>query len=245
MGKFGVKEICDVTLYSISTGKPVLYLDSLKMSTVDVAGDMVYATGGKGNNRLIGWDHSRVVTFNLQDALLDTTTLGKQVGTDKVTGTTTIHKREVLTAVDNAGIKITLTSTPLAGTMSFFLQNADGTMGDEVTGVENAGVVTFAAGVIAGDEVAAFYQYTSGATAELITLNSNTFPGYFKIVGDTFIRNHYTKADEAFQIVIEKAKIGSSFSVTIEAEGDPSVFDIPLEVFKPSDGTEMIKFIKY
>ena len=37
-------------------GQPVLYIDSAKTSTMEGAATTVYATGGKGNTRLIAWD---------------------------------------------------------------------------------------------------------------------------------------------------------------------------------------------
>ncbi len=64
--RFGVREICDVVfkpLSSVDIGnqhfdafQPVLYLDTAKTSTLEGASTTVYAQGGKGNPRLIGWD---------------------------------------------------------------------------------------------------------------------------------------------------------------------------------------------
>ena len=57
----GIKEVADCVFYKIDPttggpGAPVLYLDSLKVSTVEQTASSVYAQGGKGNPRLIGWD---------------------------------------------------------------------------------------------------------------------------------------------------------------------------------------------
>ena len=64
--RFGVREICDVVfkpLASVDIGnqhfdamQPVLYLDTAKTSSLEGASTTVYAQGGKGNPRLIGWD---------------------------------------------------------------------------------------------------------------------------------------------------------------------------------------------
>lgn len=37
-------------------GQPVLYIDTAKTSTTEGASTTVYATGGKGNTRLIAWE---------------------------------------------------------------------------------------------------------------------------------------------------------------------------------------------
>lgn len=64
--QFGVREIANVVLKAkaemkfgsktFSAGEPVLYFDTLKTSTVEGAATTVYATGGRGNARLVSWD---------------------------------------------------------------------------------------------------------------------------------------------------------------------------------------------
>ena len=78
--KFGVREICDVVFkakksgslgsYNYSVGQPVLYIDSAKTSTIEGAASTVYATGGRGNSRLIAWEGEKTLTFTVEDALL-------------------------------------------------------------------------------------------------------------------------------------------------------------------------------
>ena len=49
--KYGIKEVADVMLYEIGkeTETPVLYLDTLKVSTIEQTAENVSARGGKGN----------------------------------------------------------------------------------------------------------------------------------------------------------------------------------------------------
>ena len=77
--KFGVREICDVVLKAKATQKvgnkifyknePVIYFDTLKTSSLEGAATQVYATGGRGNARLVAWEGERTVTFIMEDAL--------------------------------------------------------------------------------------------------------------------------------------------------------------------------------
>lgn len=48
---------------------PVLFLDSLKVSTISQTAQEVFATGGRGNANLIGWDYGKEITLEIQDAL--------------------------------------------------------------------------------------------------------------------------------------------------------------------------------
>ena len=50
--------------------EPVIYFDSLKTSSLEGASTTVYATGGRGNTRLIAWEGERTLTFNMEDALI-------------------------------------------------------------------------------------------------------------------------------------------------------------------------------
>ena len=78
--RFGVREICDVVFKPLTSvdiagqhfdaGQPVLYLDTAKTSTLEGTATTVYAQGGKGNPRLIGWDGEKVITFTVEDALM-------------------------------------------------------------------------------------------------------------------------------------------------------------------------------
>ena len=53
---YGIKEVADVTFYRIDGNNkytPVLYLDTLKVSTIEETASSTDATGGKGNAKLI------------------------------------------------------------------------------------------------------------------------------------------------------------------------------------------------
>ena len=57
-----------------------------------------------------------------------------------------------------------------------------------------------------------------------------------------------TGKDEAFQFVIEKAKVLSNVTITLQAEGDPSTFELSLNVLRATNAAgenEMMKLIKY
>ena len=72
------------------------------------------------------------------------------------------------------------------------------------------------------------------------------------VMGDTFARSEITGEDEYFQFILPKAKVTSENTITMEAEGDPSVFNLNLEVLRATltdeDGNSekvMMKLVKY
>jgi hypothetical protein len=83
--QYGIKEVADVTLYSIHKKKdgsgdlyyvPALYLDTLKISSAEKTADNVWAEGGLGNSRLICWDYGKQINVSLEDALCTPASLG-------------------------------------------------------------------------------------------------------------------------------------------------------------------------
>lgn len=73
--KYGIKEVSDVVFYSINEigdevfYTPVLFLDTLKVSTLEKSAQKVSAQGGKGNKKLITWNYGKEIILNLEDAL--------------------------------------------------------------------------------------------------------------------------------------------------------------------------------
>lgn len=73
--KYGIKEVADVVFYTINPVgdevfyTPVLYLDTLKVSTLEKTSEKVFAEGGYKNKKLIGWNFGKEITLNLEDAL--------------------------------------------------------------------------------------------------------------------------------------------------------------------------------
>lgn len=47
--QYGIKEVADVTFYDVNTGAPVLFLDTLKVSTIEQGAEQAQSEGGKGN----------------------------------------------------------------------------------------------------------------------------------------------------------------------------------------------------
>lgn len=80
--------------------------------------------------------------------------------------------------------------------------------------------------------------------ASVIEISANSFPGTYYVTGDTYSRKESNGVDEFFQFIISKAKVQSENTITLEAEGDPSVFNMNIRVLRPADG-KMMKLVKY
>ena len=73
----------------MATGAPVLYLDTLKVSTIEQTGEEVEEIcGGKGN-ALIIWDYNKEITVTLEDALFSAKSMAIMFGNGTTDSTLT------------------------------------------------------------------------------------------------------------------------------------------------------------
>lgn len=224
--KYGIKEVADVTFYEIeddeSRGAPALYLDTLKVSTIEQTAEEAEARGGKGNPPLIVWDYGKEISVTLEDALFSAKSMSVMFGGGtKSKDITSVIRTFPASKVDEGkvterGVELTL-ATPK-------YYKADGTEGDA--------------------ESADFVTGTVTVTGTQIEISADNFPGTYYVTGDTYARSSATGKDEFFQFIIPKAKVQSENSITLEAEGDPSVFNMSLRVLRPNDGV-MMKLVQY
>lgn len=251
LDRYGIKEVADVTFYELKNGKPynpVLYLDTLKVSTIEQTAETTDARGGKGNAALISWDYGKEITVTLEDALFSAKSMAIMFGNGSVTTLPTsanasnIMRTEVFTAVATAA-SADSSAAATAGWKDKYISpdgkkeytklnpkfyNADGTVAS-----------TF------NKDSKYFCSYDlETINAGIIEISANSFPGTYYVTGDTYARSEADGKDEFFQFIIPKAKVTSENTITLEAEGDPSVFNMSLKVLRPEDGV-MMKLVKY
>lgn len=241
LDKYGIKEVCDVTFYKLnsdgSRGIPVLYLDTLKVSTTEQAADAVDAQGGKGNPVLITWDTSRDITVSIEDALFSAKSLAMTYGantTDITADKSTIVKTVMYTpATDGTGLTKWTDVTEVEHT----IDTAD------ITYTDVDGTIVAVGNLVAGTTYyATFAVKVTGASFEV---TSTRFPGSYYVTGDTYSRSQASGEDSYFQLIFPKAKITSDdVNITLEADGDPATFNMNLRLMR-ADGNVLMKLVKY
>jgi hypothetical protein len=235
LDRYGIKEVADVVFYEIdnngAAGAPVLYLDTLKVSTIEQTAENTSARGGKGNPELIMWDYGKEITVTLEDALFSAKSMALMYGVDPTTSDfnqtlTKLKKTVALNQIENGKVSTQAGEIAIPSDAKYY--KADGTA---ATGKEDAAAV-----------YCTFDLTIENATE--ITISSDKFPGTYYITGDTYARSETTGKDELFQFIIPKAKMQSEVTLTMEAEGDPSTFSMNLKVLRPASG-DMMKLVKY
>ena len=252
--RYGIKEVADVTFYKInadgSKGAPVLFLDTLKVSTVEQTASSADARGGKGNPKLVSWDFGKEINVTLTDALFSPASMAIMFG-DK-DGVSTENTGTII-KVAMARISETQADTTVEIDTKKGRKNvkvlAEGgeaynTGITKVTSLDDEDITaTEFKSLTAGDKVFVHYEVTP-TSKKVIDINADTFPGTYYITGDTFCRSDVTGEDDFFQFIIPKAKMSSENAITLEAEGDPSVFNLNLTVLRPESGP-MMQLVQY
>ena len=249
--KFGVREICDVvfkakadTKIGTSTfkkGQPVLYIDTAKTSTIEGAATSVYATGGRGNTRLISWEGEKTLTFTVEDALLSPIGFSVLSGAGLFKGTNEeVHVHSTANAfvgengeIDLADVLGTDEEIDTAAPVFVMIAEADGSLtGELVENLTVAGQKLTGATSAAGKNVFVdFYVVKSAANVSELQIDANNFAGYYYVEASTLFRREDNGVDMPAEITLPNVKIQSNFTFSMASTGDPSTFTFTMDAF--------------
>ena len=253
--KFGVREICNVVFKAkanttignttFKRGQPVLYIDTAKASTIEGAATTVYATGGRGNTRLIAWEGEKTLTFTVEDALLSPIGFAILSGAGLFEGKAEdkVHVHMTTNAVVDADGKIDLTDALLTdekidATAPIFVMVADedgsltGEMLNDLEVAEDGKSISGTA--IPATVKAVFVDYyivKEAAKVSELQIDANNFAGYYYVEASTLFRRQIDGKDLPAEITLPNVKIQSNFTFSMASTGDPSTFTFTMDAF--------------
>lgn len=259
--KFGIREICDVVLrakddvkignQTFKADEPVIYFDSAKTSSVEGAATTVYATGGRGNSRLIAWEGEKTVTFTMEDALLSPLGFSILSGAGLIDASTsapvyvhtTLKTRATVGASDQISINLkTVMGESLKSgqdiaektAYAFIMENGEiKSRLTPATPASGSVVFTVPTGYEENDEVTVlvdFYVKASSGAYEM-DITPDKFGGFYYLEASTLFRRQDTGKDMAATFIIPKVKIQSNFTFSMASSGDPSTFTFTMDAF--------------
>lgn len=251
--RFALRDAGSFTFYRLDGNKEaVVTLNTLKTSGIETSGETVYARGGFGNAKLVGFSSNREAKITLEDAIFDVDALAMITGNEIKRSTKDIDAQDILT-VDNANT-VTLSKKIYGNPITVAVLNEDGTLGKklEKAGSATTGkysitgqVITFNADVPQNTKVKVYYMTKTAVDASSIRVTTDAFGQSFRVVGDIIVRDEYTKQDFAGQIRIPCAKFEDNFSLNLASDGDPATLNLPLEILKDPTSTDMWELVIY
>ena len=264
--KFGVREIANVVFraknsqkigaVTYSAGQPVFYLDTAKTSTLEGAATSVYATGGRGNTRLIAWEGEKTLTFTVEDALLSPVSFAMLSGAGLIkaaSGTSdVIHFHQTTMATIDASGNINLadaleTSETICSTAPIYIMKIDryGDLTGEIYAdyiVGTSTTTTLTAGKYlswngtstapsSGTVMVDYYVKKDASTVSELQIDAEMFAGYYYVEADTLFRRQADGKDLPANLTLPNVKIQSNFTFSMAATGDPSTFTFTMDAF--------------
>jgi len=250
--RWAVRNVAKATFYDITTGKLLTYLENLKSSDIQVTSETVYARGGDGNPKLIGFSSNKEVKVNLSSAIFDNRAMALLTGNNIVTAIATVYRREIV--IVNNGTA-TLSKKPNDGNLlALYVLGSDGVESTELTVGDTANEnkysisnkeITVHSSIADNTQLVAYFMVDTANTSQTITVSSDKFPAAFKLVMEVLVTDFATKALYPAQIVIPSAKMEDNWQFSFKPDGDPEPLNLPIEVLKPANSNDMFTLTIY
>lgn len=222
------REVADLTLINYETKVPYMKIDYANVSTTNLSADRTFAIGGQGAPNRIAFDSKRNGTLKI-DTQITPMKLYAALGGTTIGNSTDVLKRETLTSATKA---ITLTGTPIAGSVNVFLSTDD--CGEPLAVTVSGSTVTITEVGYTDGEVIAYYLTTVSTGVTSVKFTTTNFPKAFVVYGETPWK---TENDEivSMKLTYFKAQPQSNFEIAFSNTGEPVSLSIMCDLLADSN----------
>lgn len=239
---YGIKDVANLHVRKTTSNDVVAYQPHANVSTNTWTSDRVYANS-KGT-RAIPWDYNKQGTLKVEMEVFDLIWMSILAGRDWTKGAVDVWTREVLTT--SASNTVTLSDTPVTGTLGVFLVDADGesngvkqTVGTPASNPNEYSIATDTVTLNAttapeGTKIIVYYSKASEATAEQLRITATDFPESYHITGDIMIRPK-KGVDQFFQMDWKNARPMPNFEITLDSSS-PTNLSVEFDLFPDENG---------
>ena len=273
MAQYGIKEVMDFTIANYNPNpllrEPLFSVDYAQVTDIENGGERIDISGGRGNTRLLSFDHSKTTAVNVTLPLVDIGMLALISGDKIEEKIKNIFKREVLIVQKGEDDKtfIQLAKEPIEGSLYVYKLEGNRDRGVKLTNAEDAtSVGALEYGLVIegeekeaitklfvendellpiGTEIVVYYHTTTLDKVTNLQINPTLFPQAISIYGDTLFRNQYTEEDEVFNMVGHKGRIRPNYTLSMNAT-DVTVLELVIDMYIVKDQTTGEKmYIEY
>ncbi len=222
------REVVDFVLCDYQTKKPFLNLDFANVSSTEMQATRVIAYGGRGRAPRVPFDGERTATMTVETQITPMKLFAMLAGND-VESAGKVFTREVLTLATN---KLTLTETPVEGSVFIFKDGDDCGTQVQATVSEKEATVTDGND---GDAYIVYYLVEKSSGVQTVSFNSKKYPKAYTAYGETLYK---PENDELlpYRITAYKAVPQSNFSASWSNTGDPTSLSITFDLFEDDNG---------
>ena len=254
MAQYGIKEVMNFTLANyvpdLMKRNPILSVDYAQVTDIENAGERIDISGGRGNARLLSFDHSKTVALNITLPLVDLKMISLISGDEVEESIKKVFRKEILCpTVDSStgNTFVQLKRKPIEESVYVYkLENGRdlGTQGIKISAPDTitSGAKEFLVDTtnkkisldptvfVEGEEIAIYYHAETTTKVETLRVDPNKFPKAVSLFGDTLFRNQFTEEDEVYNVRVHKGRIRPEYTLTMNAT-DVAVLELTMDVY--------------
>lgn len=228
---FASREVMNLNVLDYRSRVPVWRCDYANITTTEMTSGTTYAFGGFNHVRRVAFNGDReaqlVVSTQVRSFEAYRLLTGAQIKNDA-----TFLKRDELTAVEDSGsVKITLSKTPVTGSVNVFAAADDcGTPltvtvdGKDVTGTD----------LTVDSKYVAYYTVNMTQNTQRLTLTSDTFPRDVAIFAETLVKTE-DGALLPYKMVVYKATPEANLNLEFTNNGEPSELELTFNILADAE----------
>lgn len=224
------RQCCDLDIRDYKTKTPWMYADFCNTTTMGFSSDAVYAM--KKGARCIKFDNplegTIAMTFQVHPFRVYAMLSDGEIETSAV-----ITRKETVKAI-TAG-SLTLTNTPVAGTVFIYDVDDFGGKAIEGTVVDKVFTATTDTDIAAGTSYAIGYLELKSDGVKKVSFNNKKIPKDFHIQMSTLDKNEQGEL-VPMRITAYKASPQRSLDLSFSSEGDPAEITITMECLEDENG---------
>lgn len=251
--KYGYRDITDVTLIDLATNQPAAFLDYLQTTSQTFGREYVYAIGGRGAPKLVGFQAMTALEMELTSALFTPELLGIMFGQAVTTGIQNVPVTEVITAtgatfaisatpVITAALLMTVAYAPDGSNPSTHLTKVTSSTPATTEFDITARTVTVNSSTYtAGGIFLVTYYKATGATNKRVSYATDKFSKAYKVTGYTLWKNVEDEKQYPCRITIPKLQIeidGSSLASAMN--GDPTALTMKGQALRATGTNDLV-----
>lgn len=232
---FANREVANLLFSDYATGKQVHYMDYANTTTNGLTGESVFAYGGWGHPKRVGFNGDRggTISFETQISTMELYAL--------VTGGTLSSAAKYVKREEVKGGSGTLTISEAADGGSVQVFKASDEFGTEVEGATVSGTTVTAEGITADTDYVVYYTVSKTSGVKSFKLKSTSFPKELRIQGHTLVKGE-DGVERDFLMICYKALPQANFDMSFANSGDPSSYTITFDL--EADGNkDLIEYI--
>lgn len=251
--QFAIKEVMNLNIceYAVDhhLARPFAIIDYAQLTNLEHTSERVFIHGGRGNKKLIGFDHTKGVTLKITLPLVDFKLLSKISGDDIQKKISKMFKAETkMVDGDTIGNYVVLEKEPLDNTLFVNILNGYRELENNLMVIErgnknpqeNECSIVFENGEIRlylnnktcpkGSEVRVHYTHESVKETQKIVFSADKFPKFITLKGDALFRNQVTAEDEIYNFVGYKGQFQTNFTLNMSSS-DPTVLELLVDLY--------------